>query len=40
MTHMGTGGRVIKFEDDMKLGAMVSAFHRQTQGLSISQPSE
>lgn len=36
----GTGGRVIKLEDDAKLRAMVSAFCRQTQNLNISQQLE
>lgn len=36
MTQLGTGGRLIKFEDDTKLGAMVRAFCRQTQDLIIS----
>ena len=40
MAQTGTGGRVIKFEDDTKLRAMVSAFCRQTQNLNISQQLE
>lgn len=37
MTQLGTGGRVIRFEDDTKLGAMMRAFCRQTQDLITSQ---
>jgi len=33
----GDRGRLIKFEDDTELGAMVRAFCRQTQDLIISQ---
>lgn len=40
MTQVGTGGRVITFEDDTRLGAMVRAYHRQTEALNVSQQSE